>query len=122
MPNGFHGPKEEWERKEAPLLELDGQLNDFARERRMTVEKNYHGDEPNRMLRWDSKGFTRTIQLSLEDVEAQTFFIGLYAWKDVAGERHTRQAPARWHIPLRQLKTDLRRLLEESYQTLEAIS
>lgn len=121
MPDSFADRQREWQRKEAPLLELDDGIERFALAHSMTVEKNYHGNEPNRMLRWSSHGLNKTIQLSLEDIEKMTFFIGLYAWKDVDGKRDTQEAPPKWHLPWHQFKSELGSLLEESYQTLEAM-
>jgi hypothetical protein len=43
MPNGFYGPVEQWERMEAPLQEIDSQLQTFANTRSMNIERNLTG-------------------------------------------------------------------------------
>ena len=122
MPNGFYGAEQEWQRREAPLLELDEGIAAFAGAHGIKVVRNYHGDDPNRMLRWTSRGLERTIQLSREGAEPLAFFIALYAWKDTAHERFTRQLPTRWGIPGQQMKAELHALLEEAYLAVEQLS
>lgn len=41
MPNGYHGSKGGWDVMEAPLLEIDPDLNKFADQYSMELEKNY---------------------------------------------------------------------------------
>lgn len=122
MPNGFYGTEEEWRRKEAPLLELDEAIANFAQARGMEVVRNYHGDEPNRMLRWTSRGLNRTIQLSRQGTEPLAFFIALYAWKDSGRERFARQLQTKWDLPWPQMKAELHTLLEQAYLALERLS
>jgi hypothetical protein len=42
MPNGYYGSIEDWEKMEAPLLDVDELLARFAVERNMHLVKNYH--------------------------------------------------------------------------------
>jgi hypothetical protein len=50
MPNGFHGPKEEWDRLEAPYVRIDPLLAAFAGRHGIQVNRNYRGAD--RSLRY----------------------------------------------------------------------
>ena len=39
MPNGFHGPKEEWEKMTEPLCEMDATFTAFTKAHRLTITK-----------------------------------------------------------------------------------
>jgi hypothetical protein len=41
MPNGFHGPKDEWQRMEAPYVRIDPILTAFAQRHGRAVVRNY---------------------------------------------------------------------------------
>ena len=48
---GWYGTKEEWQRIEKPLLEIDSIVDDFANELSLSVSKN-HKDWPERSIEW----------------------------------------------------------------------
>ena len=117
MPNGFNGTKEEWDRIEAPLKELDELISAFAREKGIEVDYNYH-NRPNRRLIWDSQGMTRAIQVTLQDEDKLTLAVAFFAWRDVNGERYGKWVRVINDLTLPELKNRIESLLAEGYQTL----
>ncbi|MGI9657729.1 MAG: hypothetical protein ACR2OD_02380 [Gaiellaceae bacterium] len=64
MPNGFHASEHEvWERLEAPLRRLDGEIDAFAGRNAMSVVRNYH-NWPHRSLQW-TDDLKRAIEITL---------------------------------------------------------
>ena len=118
MPDGFHGSREEWERMEAPLREIDGSLKDFARSNKMELSLNYHA-WPNRRLKWVTD-IHRLIEISLEDEREMTFSFWICAWRDGRRRRYWKNTYLIEGAPLSEIKEELQRLLQEGMQTLES--
>lgn len=86
MPNGFQGPKEEWDRMEAPLLKLDDAIRRFADDIGATVERNYHG-VPGRSIDWEDS-ISRSIQIYIEDEAELTYDLWISASQDRKQSRY----------------------------------
>ncbi|MBI1801210.1 MAG: hypothetical protein HY259_13055 [Chloroflexi bacterium] len=118
MPNGFQGPKEEWDRMEAPLLEIDQQLRLFAQANRMEYSSNYHS-WPERSLEWHKNRVIRTIQIYLQDEKKLTFNIWLCAYQARMGRRWKNTyliKDASFDV----IRDNLRQLLGDGVKILEA--
>jgi len=122
MPNGgFDGSIEDWQKMEAPLLEIDILLAEFATERNMEVVRNYH-NWPQRYLNWDSKGIHRSIQILAVDANKMTFHVSLIAWADKNDQRYLTSGWLKKAVPWLNIKGNLHELLEEGYRSLESWS
>jgi len=120
MPNGFHGTKEEWDRLEAPLLEVAEVIGDFARMQNLEVDANYH-NMPNRRLTWHKRDMTCVIQVSVKE-EGMTMYVTFYAWQDKDNIRRGKWLKQISGLGAPELKRDLSGLLEEGYRMLENLS
>lgn len=120
MPNGFHGTKEEWDRMEAPLLEVDDVIGEFAQSKGLSLDSNYH-NMPNRRLMWNKGGITRVIQVSVKD-EDMTIYVTYYAWQDRNNTRRGKWLKQISDLGLTELKRDLPGLLKEGYSMLESLA
>lgn len=120
VPNGFHGPKEEWERMVAPLRELDAGVYAFAAAHGLDVFENYH-NEPNRMLSWTRGGIKRVIQITLYG-EDPLILLAASAFRDEGGRRRGTRRPPKQDMPAAEFKADMERLLAEAYRSLDAVS
>ena len=120
MPNGFHGTKEEWDRLEAPLREVDEVIREFARVQDLDVDANYH-NMPNRRLMWNKGGITCVIQVSVND-EDMTIYVAYYAWQDRNNMRQGKELKQISGLILTDLKRDLPDLLKEGFSGLESLS
>ena len=122
MPNGgYEGTLEDWEKIEAPLVEIDPLLAQFAAERKLEVVKNYH-NWPQRYLNWVSRDINRSIQIVAADVGELRFHIGITAWVDKNGHRYGIDALLRRYEPWQQIRDDLDKLLEEGFTMSESWS
>ncbi|HET8551202.1 MAG TPA: hypothetical protein VFM97_01845 [Gammaproteobacteria bacterium] len=117
MPNGFHGPNEQWDRMEAPLLTLDAELEAFAKTFDLGLSKNYH-NWPERSLTW-SDGVDRLIQIYLADEEAMTFNLWLCASQDRGRERYLKKEFLIKEKPIGCIANRLNELLEQAKGRLE---
>jgi hypothetical protein len=119
MPNGFHGPVEEWDRMESPFRDIDPQLTKFANERKMRVRKNDHS-WPERSLLWQEAGVQKLIQIFLKDERAPTYCLCLCAWEDRDQSRYWKKQilleEAAWHV----VEQGLEGLLLQSYEIVDS--
>jgi hypothetical protein len=120
MPNGFVGTKEEWDRVEAPLLEVNDVISEFAHSHGLSLDSNYHS-MPNRRLMWDKGGITRVIEVSV-NVEDMTIYVAYLAWQDRNNMRRGNIPKQISGLGLTELKRDLPGLLKEGYRVLESLS
>jgi hypothetical protein len=108
MPNGFHGPVEEWDRMESPFREIDPRLTKFASERKMRVRKNYHS-WPERSLLWQQAGVEKSIQIFLKDENPPTYCFWLCAWEDRDQSRYWKKQilleEAAWNVVEQRLES-----------------
>jgi hypothetical protein len=121
MPNGYDGSIEDWEKMEAPLLEIDGFLAQFAAERNMQVVKNYH-NWPQRYLDWVSLGIHRSVQVLAVDASKMTFHVSVIAWIDKNEQRYLISGLLKKQVPWDQIRDNLHDLLEEGVKTTESWS
>ena len=118
MPNGYHGSKGEWDRLEAPLVELDPVIKSFAESHKMELSSNYHN--------WPERSLTaidelhRKIQIFMKNEEPPTFVIGAYAWRDIDANRYLKSEFVTEAVPLSALRLHLLSWLEQSYKTVMA--
>jgi hypothetical protein len=87
MPNGFHGPIEEWAKLEAPYLRIDPILTAFAERHALELQKNYRGAD--RSFRWND-GLNRDISIaSMDKYGARgTYRVSIGAYEDRGSERY----------------------------------
>ncbi len=118
MPNGHHGPKEEWDRLEAPLVELDPVIRAFAENHKMKFSSNDHA--------WPERSLTivdelhRKIQIYLKNEEPLTFIVGAYAWRDSESDRCLKMEFVTEPVSPPALRINLLSWLEQSYKTVMA--
>src|SRR5712664_2446175 len=116
MPNGYYGSIEDWEKMEAPLLEIDALLAEFASREGMDLEKNYH-NWPQRELRRLKDDLHRTIHILAAD-KPDTYHFAVGAWQDKNNERSiANKWPKKW-VAWPEIKDNLPQLLRESVNTL----
>jgi len=121
MPNGgFDGSKEAWEKMEAPLLEIDDLLAQFAAERGIDMVKNYH-NWPLRELRWVKDGIHRAIHILAAD-KPETYHLAVVAWQDKHDERYTTNKWLKRWVRWREIGDNIHRLLDDATVTLESWS
>lgn len=118
MPNGFYGPKQDWERMEAPLLKIDARLASFASVHGLTVTANYH-NWPERSLVWSSDGTRRLIQIYLEDEKEMTFNLWISASEDRGSERFWKRQFFKKAAPIQEIEKDLPQLLSTAKEMLD---
>jgi hypothetical protein len=118
MPNGYHGPEEEWRRLEALLRELDAPLEAFAARHGMTIGRNYHS-WPERSLRWGSDP-EKVIQIYLEDEKQLTWNVWLCASQDRGRQRFWKRDFLRRDTPMVELHPIIEQLLDEAFSTLNS--
>jgi hypothetical protein len=121
MPNGYHGTKEEWDRMEAPLLEIDEPLARFAAARNLEVISNYH-NWPRRELDWTSDGIHRTLSIMLGDDNAMTFHLAVLASKDQNEDRYLQTHWLKKGVSWAEIRDNLEQLLEEGVALLDSWS
>src|ERR1044072_908946 len=114
MPNGYHGPLEEWERMEAPLLEIDESLAKFAAANGINLDHNYH-NWPRRDLVWVDQGIHRTISILLAN-QPETYHMGISAWQDKNSVRYTANEWLRKSVSWAEIKENLQALLDEAFR------
>ena len=117
MPNGFHGPTEEWQRMEGPLRTIDDLLDAFAERHGMTVTRNDH-NWPERSLRWGEAPH-RSIHISLADEQNLLFGVGICAWEDRSKGRFWKTRTLIESRSLEELRPQLNELLEKAKNEVE---
>lgn len=117
---GYWKSEEEWERVEAPLLEIEAVWSNFAAEFSLQVAKN-HRDWPERSIIW-GQDVRYLIQLYLADKNKLTFNLWLCASQDRHGERFWKEETLVKNKPLSEFKDALPALLREGKKKLESWS
>lgn len=118
MPNGFQGSKEEWERIQSFLLEIDELLLDFAKVNGMELSKNYH-NWPERSITW-GEDIRRLIQIYLDDEKIMTFNFWICASQDRGQKRYWKNTFLKKGVHFFEIKDNLLHLLEEGHRILES--
>jgi hypothetical protein len=121
MPNGFHGPVDEWERMESQLRQIDSRLAQFADAHGMNLRKNYH-NWPNRWLLWSNGSIEKLVKISLADEKSMTYDLELCAWEDRDLSRYWKKETLLKHASWREIDERLVNLLLEAYRTVETWS
>jgi hypothetical protein len=108
MPNGFHGPKDEWQRLEAPYLRIDPILAEFAQRHGFELYKNYRGAD--RSIRFND-ALSRTIWVHATDTYGTEgkYQVAIGAYQD-REDRYIKSARLRELVA----KEELDRLLERA--------
>ena len=114
---GWYGTREEWERLEAPLLELDPAISAFAAEHALALSKN-DKDWPGRSLNWADKP-SCLMQLYLADADALTWHLWLCCAEDRGRERFWRQERLIDGEPVSSFAPRISDLLNKGYHRLE---
>ena len=116
MANGFHGPKNAWERITTPLVSLDEELELFASHRGVTLGKNTK-NWPNREFRWFDQ-MERLMEIFLEDERYLTWTLWICAYEDRTDGRYWRTKTLRKAASVKKLQETLRTDLEDGWQTV----
>ena len=115
---GYWKSDHEWRRVEAPLLEVDSILCDFADEFALQVTKNHKG-WPERSFVWGDS-VRRLIQLYLMDEKRLTFNLWICASQDRGGKRFWKHGTPIKGQPIVEFKDELPALLREGRRALES--
>lgn len=121
MPNGFDGPKDDWNRMEAPLVKLDSVLDSFADIHLLSKSVNYH-NWPERSLVWSSDGVHKLIQIYSEDEKDLTLTVWICASEDRGTQRYWRQQFIKKALSLYELEQNLPDVLSSAKQALDSWS
>ena len=108
---GWHGTKEEWQRLESPLIDVDSIIEEFAKSAELTVTRNLK-DWPERSLQWDD-GVWCLIQLYLENEKNITFTLWLCAAFQKDNKPYLRQEFLLKDKPVQEFRQKLFQLLGE---------
>jgi hypothetical protein len=97
MPNGFMGPREEWDRMEAPYRRIDPILDAFAERHGLVVIRNYR--DADRSMRFNDE-LSRAIWVNSSDKHGEkgTYDVSVLAHQDrperfIKGEHVTANVP-----------------------------
>lgn len=113
---GWYGTKEEWERIEGPLLEVDPIIDAFAKEHALSVTRN-HKDWPERSIVWGNE-VRCLIQLYLADEASLTFNLWLCASEDRGKKRYWKQETPIKQMRVPDFRNDLAYQLREGRKKL----
>lgn len=108
--------KEEWERIESPLRELDVALDAFAKRHGMELTSNFAG-WPERSLSW-SDGIERTIQVLLGDEESLRFNVWIMACEDRPDGRFWKRKALANGLPMAAVRENLPDYLDQGRRLL----
>ena len=111
MPNGYQGPKAEWDRMEKPLITIDSDLARFASSKSLEIEKNYHA-WPSRSLKWRNDA-SRLIQIYLEDEKDPTFNVWICACEDRENGRYGKDRMIMRNVKISVIQKDIKKLLAD---------
>jgi hypothetical protein len=108
MPNGFHGPKKEWDRLEAPYVRIDPILSAFAQRHGVELYKNYR--DADRSIRFNDS-LSRAIWVNATDTYGanETYDVSVLAHQD-RPERFFKGDHVAHNVPI----SDLDRVLERA--------
>lgn len=81
MKNTTDNKKNNFLKGEKPLLEIDKELQSYAKQNNMKLSKNYQ-NWPERSLSWRDSGIKKLIQIYLEKYDANRFLLWGCAFKD----------------------------------------
>ena len=113
---GWYGTKEEWERLEGPLLEVDPIIEAFSDECGLSVTKNQK-DWPERSIVWGTE-VRCLIQLYLSDKQSIRFSLWLCASEDRDRKRYWKQETPILQMRVHDFKDDLARQLRDGRKKL----
>jgi hypothetical protein len=117
MANGdWYGTREEWERIERPLLDVDPIIEAFAEECGLPVSRNHKG-WPERSIVW-GRDVRCLIQLYLADETLLTFNLWLCASEDRGNKRYWKQATPIKQMRIPDFKSELAAQLRQGRTTL----
>jgi hypothetical protein len=117
---GWYGTKEEWERIENPLINLDSIMDDFANDISLNVTKNYK-DWPERSIAWGDN-VRCLIQIYLVDDKKLTFNLWLCASQDRGLKRYWKNEFLVKEKTVDEFRDNLALLLREGFEKLTAWS
>lgn len=114
MANGFYGTRDGWERITKPLYSLDSILEQFGRDKGLTLRRNTR-NWPSREFRWTDT-LNRLIQVFLESDKHLTWTFWICAYEDRSDQRYSRAETLAKAISLERLQDDLHDHLEEGWR------
>ncbi len=118
MANGGYWESEAaWRRVEAPLIDIDEVIDQFASIHGLPVTRNLK-HWPERSIRWGT-GIERLIQLYLADEAALTFNLWICAWQDRGVERYWKHETPIESQRVDQFKDVLATTLDDGYARLQ---
>ena len=116
MANGWSGTHEDWERLQAPLIQIDSLLYEFSWSHGAQLSKNQKG-YPERSIVWGSNPHS-LIQIYPESEDGAKWNLWLCCYLDRGGDRYWRNKFAVRDKRLEDFASDLPSLLEASFSIL----
>lgn len=113
---GWHGTQDEWERLEAPLVEVDPIIAGFARGFGLSVTRN-HKSWPERSISWGDT-VSCLIQLYREPENEDAFTLWICASEDRGSKRFWKQRNLVKAGPIASFRSNLPQLLREGRNIL----
>ena len=114
---GWYGTKEEWDRIEAPLLEIDQYLERFAVENNLSLSKNLKGG-PNRSFEWGIS-IRNLIQIFLVSETELTFNLWVCASEDRGNKRYWKKKLLFENQTISNVKMEIPDLLDQAYSLIK---
>jgi hypothetical protein len=114
---GWHGTKEEWDRIESPLKEIDSDLHQFSKKYGLLLTKNCK-DWPERSLTW-ATDVQCLIQIFLVDAKALTFNLWICASQDRSDSRFWKQEMPCKEVSITEIKNNFLVRLEEGKRKID---
>jgi len=112
MPNGGNFSEKEWRLLETPFQEIDPYLEEFAKNNKMKIRKNYH-EWPERTLQWGEK-LIRNISITLKDKNLKRYNLSIYAYMDINSKRIMKRKYLKINVPFDEIKNELKSLFEKA--------
>jgi hypothetical protein len=112
---------DEWARAQAPLLEIDGELESFAKANDMWFSWTYDERLRGRELTW-GRGVCRKINIAVADANRGTFTLSVSAYDDPKPILIPRKEVIREDAEFPTLRNELAELLEIGRERAEALA
>jgi hypothetical protein len=116
---GFYGPKDEWEKLEAPIKKIDSQVDAFAKIYGLEQTRN-HKSWPERSLMWKSNEMSHLIQIYMDGKETERYNLWLATSKDIGKDRYWKNVFLKKNASIDEIAEDLFENLEKAKKEIES--
>ena len=114
MPNGFYGTKEEWEKIDGPLKQLDSFFKLYAQQYGFKLSKYYHNEAERSFSLVGRDRIKRDIQVYVVDKKKPSYKMWAVAWEDRNEGRYWKQTIIKPDICSPLDEQSMRKWLEEA--------